>query len=84
MIIEFFCNILFTLVRFFLNIIPRFPSFESLNVSLAPLFYVIRFVNVFISLRVVSIGLVLVLIVYNIKFVWSILMWLIKKIPGVS
>lgn len=84
MILEFLCNILFGLAHFFLNLFPKFPSFENLNVSLGPVFYVIKFLNMFVDVRVVSTGLLIVLIVYNIKFVWSVLMWLIRKIPGVS
>lgn len=84
MIVEFFCNIVFGLLNFLIGLFPSFPSFESLNVSLAPVFYVARLVNVFLPLGVVSSCLLIVLFVYNVKFVWSILMWIIKKIPGVS
>lgn len=84
MIVKFFCNILFSLAHLFINLIPKFPSFQQLNVNLSPLFYVIKFVNLFINIRVVGVCLLIILVVYNIKFVWSILMWLIRKIPGVS
>lgn len=84
MILEFFCNLFFSLAHFLINLFPRFPSFAQLNVSLSPLFYVIKFVNMFISIPVLGRCMIIVLIVYNLKFVWSILMWLIKKIPGVS
>lgn len=84
MLLEFLCNILFALVGFLINLFPRFPSFQQLNVNLAPLFYVVKFLNMFVSVSVVGKCLILVLLVYNIKFVWSILMWLIRKIPGVS
>lgn len=84
MIIEFFCNIFFALAHFLINLFPRFPAFDQLNVSLSPVFYVIKFVNTFISIPVVGRCMIIILIVYNLKFVWSILMWLIKKIPGVS
>lgn len=84
MILEFICNIFFALANFFVGILPTLPSFSSLNASMAPLFYVIRFVNMFVSVKVVGNCLLIILVVYNIKFVWSILMWLIRKIPGVS
>lgn len=84
MIIEFICNIFFALMHFLVGLFPRFPSFNGLQVSLGPVFYVLRFINQFINLKVVGYGLILVLLVYNIKIVWSILMWLVRKIPGVS
>lgn len=84
MILEFICNILFKLAHLFISLIPKFPAFEQLNVSLAPVFYVIKLFNIFVSVRTLSVCLITILIVYNIKFVWSILMWLVRKIPGVS
>lgn len=84
MVIEFFCNIFFALLHFLIGLFPKFPTFSNLNTSLAPFFYVIGLINTFISFRVVSMCLITILIVYNIKFVWSILMWLVRKIPGVS
>ncbi|NBK20137.1 hypothetical protein D7Y41_34005 [Anaerotruncus sp. 1XD22-93] len=84
MIVEFFCNLFFSLLHFLINLFPKFPSFNGLNVSLSPLLYVVRFINMFVSFAVVSRCLLIILIVYNLKFVWSIIMWLIRKIPGVS
>lgn len=84
MILEFIFNLLFALANFIVGLFPAFPSFDSLNVTLAPLLYVLRMVNMFISIRLIGACLMIILIVYNIKFVWSILMWIIKKIPGVS
>ena len=46
--------------------------------------YLVKLVNMFISVSLLSRCVIIVLIVYNLKFVWSILMWLIRKIPGVS
>lgn len=84
MIIEGICNIFFGVAYFLLSMLPRFPSFENINVSLSPVFWVIRFVNLFISVKTVSACLLLILVIYNIKFIWSVFMWLIRKIPGVS
>lgn len=84
MILEFLCNILFALTYFLVGLFPKFPSFSNLNVSLAPLFYIINFGNMFVDVRTVSTCLIVILVVFNIKFVWSILMWLVRKIPGVS
>ena len=84
MIIELFCNIFFALAHFLINLFPKFPSFNGLNASMSPLLYMVKFVNMFISVSLLSRCMIILLIVYNLKFVWSILMWLIRKIPGVS
>ena len=84
MIIELFCNIFFALAHFLINLFPKFPSFNGLNASMSPLLYVVKFVNMFISVSLLSRCMIILLIVYNLKFVWSIFMWLIRKIPGVS
>lgn len=84
MIVQFFCDLFFSLLHFLINLFPKFPSFNSLNVSLSPLLYVVRLLNIFVSFPVVSKCLLVVLVIYNLKFIWSILMWLLRKIPGVS
>lgn len=84
MIIELICNVFFFLANLLVSILPTFPSFERFNVDLSPFFAVIKLVNTFVDIRVLGACLVIVLFIYNIKFVWSILMWLIRKIPGVS
>lgn len=84
MILEFIFNLLFAIANFLVGLFPAFPSFNSLNISLDPLLYVLRLVNMFVSLRLIGTCLIIILIIYNIKFVWSILMWIVRKIPGVS
>ena len=77
MILQFLCEPLIVLAEFL-------PRFDSLTVTLNPIAYVIRFLNLFVSMQMVSRCLLIILIIYNIKFGWSILMWVIRKIPGVS
>ena len=84
MIVEFFCNLFFSMAHFLINLLPKFPSFSGLNVSMSPLFYVVRLLNMVVSFPVVRKCLLIVLVVYNLKFIWSIFMWLLRKIPGVS
>lgn len=84
MIVEFLCNIFFGLANLIVGVLPTFPSFSNLNANLQPFFTVVRAVNSFIDLRVLGSCLLTILIVLNIKFIWSIFMWLVRKIPGVS
>lgn len=84
MIIEVICNIFFYIANLLVSLLPKFPSFEQFNIDLSPFFAVIKLVNMFIDIRVLGTCMLVVLLIYNIKFVWSIFMWLIRKIPGVS
>ena len=62
MIIELFCNIFFALAHFLINLFPKFPSFNGLNASMSPLLYVVKFVNMFISVSLLSRCVIIVLI----------------------
>ena len=84
MILQFLCEPLIVLAEFLVGLFPAFPRFDSLTVTLNPIAYVIRFLNLFVSMQMVSRCLLIILIIYNIKFGWSILMWVILKIPGVA
>lgn len=84
MIIEGLCNIFFALAGFVVSLLPKFPSFAGLNVSIQPLIYAFQTINSFISIKLIGSCMLILLVIYNLKFLWSILMWLIRKIPGVS
>lgn len=84
MLLRLICEPLIILAEFLIGLFPAFPRFDALTAALDPIAYVIRFLDLFISMRTVSRCLLIVLIIYNIKFGWSILMWVIRKIPGVS
>lgn len=84
MLLQVLCDVLFGAIKLLLRLVPRLPSFTGLDTSLAPLFYVLRFVNQFVSLPLVGRCGLIILFVYNLKFGWSIVMWLVRKIPGVS
>ena len=84
MILQFLCEPLIVLAEFLIGLFPAFPRFDSLATALDPIAYLIRFLDLFISMQTVSRCLLVILIVYNIKFGWSILMCILRKIPGVS
>lgn len=84
MIVECLCIVFFGLANLLLGILPTFPSFETLNVSIASVLYVFGLVNNFVSVSLLGNCLLIILIVCNIRFVWSILMWLVRKIPFIS
>lgn len=84
MIVEFLCNIFFGVVNFFVSLMPTLPDLSPLAQPLQSVFWVVRMLNMLINIKVVAAGLILILIVHNVKFVWSMFMWLLRKIPGVS
>lgn len=84
MILQLLCEPFIVLAEFLVGLFPAFPRFDALITALDPIAYVIRFMDMFISMRMVSLCLLIILIIYNIKFGWSILMWVVKKIPGIS
>lgn len=84
MILQFLFEPLIVLAEFLVGLFPAFPRFDNLAVTLDPIAYIIRLLDMFVSLELVSRCLLIILVVYNIKFGWSILMWVIRKIPGVS
>ena len=84
MILQLLCEPLIVLAEFLVRLFPAFPRFDNLAVTLDPIAYIIRFLDMFVSLELVSRCLLTILVVYNIKFGWSILMWVVRKIPGVS
>lgn len=84
MLLQFLCEPLIMLAEFLVGLFPAFPQFGDLAVTLDPIAYIIRFLDLFISMRTVSRCLLVLLVIYNIKFGWSVLMWVVRKIPGVS
>lgn len=84
MIVEAICNLFFGVANFFVSLLPQFPSFSALQVSISPLLNVLNSVNTFVSLKLVGTCMLIIFVIYNIKFGWSLLMWVIRKIPGVS
>jgi len=84
LILRFLCEPLILLAEFLVGLFPTFPKLTNLAVALDPIAYVIRFLDLIVSMQMVSRCLLIILIIYNIKFGWSVLMWVIRKIPGVS
>ena len=63
-------------------IIPDIPAFDT--GSLDGFFDIIQTANAFIDFKAVGICLGVILVIYNINFIWSLVMWVIRKIPGIS
>lgn len=66
-----------------LSLIPELPSVDWAG-SLDSIRNVLSSVNMFISLPVLGNCLLAVLVCYNARMIWSVIMWVVRKIPGVS
>lgn len=84
MILTAILNLLKVLILFILNLFPDLPDVQWLNNFVTDFVEVCSSVNRFVDLKTVSICFVLILIVYNARAIWSVVMWVIRKIPGVS
>lgn len=84
MIVEGLLNLLKTLVLFVLNLFPDLPDTAFVGDFFEPVVNLINNANVWIDVPTVSACLVLILLCYNARAIWSVIMWVIRKIPGVS
>jgi ABC-type sulfate transport system permease subunit len=82
MIVEAIFNLIALLI---LGVISLFPTIPIIDTSgLDGLFNVLSLIDSFVSLRAVSVCFVVIFIFMNIQIVWGIIMWVVRKIPGVE
>lgn len=82
MIVEAFFN---GIVSIILGIIKLFPTFPKVYTSgLDGIFMMLSMIDTFVSLKAVTSCFVIIFIFMNIQVVWSVIMWVIRKIPGVE
>ena len=82
MIVEVVCNLLMHCV---LGVIGLFPTIPPIDASfLDGVIQVFSLVDTFVSLKVVSACFVVIFLFMNIQVVWSIIMWVVRKIPGIE
>lgn len=82
MIVETIMNVIIFMI---LGVIGVFPKIPALNLDF--LNWVVRvfsLVDLFVSLRVVGVCLVVVLILKNAGIIWAIVMWVVRKIPSIK
>ena len=85
MIFEGILNVFKFLALFIISLMPTFPDFsDALSTGLDPFFDVLFSIGAFVDLGVLSTCLVILFVVMNIDFIFAIIMWIVRKIPGVS
>jgi hypothetical protein len=78
------CDFFKSLILWIINLIPPFPDFSGLISGLDSFLDVAAKCNLVVSMPLVGTCLLIILAVYNIDFVFSFLMWIVRKIPGMS
>lgn len=84
MILEFVMNLLKVFLLAVIGLFPTLPSMDWLIGGIDPVFEVIGLVDHVVSIRTLALCFGVLLVASNIQFVWGIIMWVIRKIPGVS
>ena len=82
MIIETVLNGIVSLLLAVIRLLPSMPSirFDFFDGVIR----VISIADMFISLQVLSVCFTAVLILQNAHLLWSVIMWVVRKIPGVG
>lgn len=84
MIFEAIFNLIKSLILFIISLFPTIPDMSFLSQSLEPLVNALVSINSLISISLFAWCCFTLIIILNIEFVWSIIIWVVRKIPGVS
>lgn len=84
MIVELVMNVLKSFLLFVIGLFPTLPDMSWLSRSLSPVVGVLSGIDRFIDLGTFVLCMIVLFAISNIEFVWGIIMWVIRKIPGVS
>lgn len=84
MIIEALLNLLKVVLLFLIGLFPALPDMSGLISFFDSVFQLYLNVDSFVSVQLVGICIVLIFLFSNIEVIWGIVMWVVKKIPGVE
>lgn len=84
MILEGIFNMIKFIVLSVINLFPALPDTTFLIQNFEPLFKALSNINSFVSVPLLSKCLVTLLLFMNIEFLWSCIMWVVRKIPFVE
>lgn len=84
MILEAIFNLIKSLVLFIIGLFPAMPDMSFLSQSLQSVIDILSSINSFVSVSLFAWCGFTIILFMNLEFIWSVIMWVIKKIPGVS
>lgn len=82
MIVEAILNAVRFLIIGIISLLPTIPVVQL--DFLDGVFMLLSMADLLINVRVLASCLVTLILVMNIQFFWSLVMWVVRKIPGVS
>lgn len=82
MIVEALCSLIFALVKGVLSLFPSLPAIDTSGID--SVMRALSVLDTFVSLRMISYCFVTVFIFMNIEVFWGVIMWVVRKIPGVE
>ena len=84
MILELIMDAIKAVILFVIRLFPTLPEMNFIKEWVNYFGELLLFVNRFVYLRVLGICLITILICYNLRLIWSSIIWVLRKIPGVS
>ncbi len=84
MIVRAIMEALKALVLFILGLFPDLPEFTFLEDFAKTFAEIVQSVNAFVDIKVLGVCLVCILLCCHARAIWSVVIWVIRKIPGES
>lgn len=84
MIIKLLMDLLKGLILFVIGLLPSMPDMSGLLGSVEAVISVLLTIDSIISVRLVGTCLGILILIAQADLLWSMIMWVIRKIPGVS
>jgi len=86
MIIQALLDLVKVFILFVIGLFPTLPEsdFNLMFNYLSPVADVINTADLFVDISVCTTCVGVIFLVYNARAIWSLIMWVVRKIPGVS
>ncbi|GEM_PF-1400855 len=84
MLVKLLMDMVKALILLIISLFPTLPDMSNLVSLIEPLVQLFVNIDSFVSVQLVGTCLGLLFVFSNAELIWSIIMWVIKKIPGVS
>lgn len=84
MILEGILNLVKGVLLFVISLFPVLPDMSFLSQSVSDLLSLFVLIDSVVSVRLVGSCFSVLFIFTNVDLIWSVIMWVVRKIPGVS
>ncbi len=84
LVLQLIMDALKALIIFVIGLFPPLPDLSFLNTYIDSFVSVIKSLNQFVSVPTIGICFLAIFACYHARAIWSIIMWVVRKIPGVS